>query len=124
MNKHVKLFYKQYVRKMESPSEYNNRMFAKALLRVLTEFRYKHQIVNTEVDVVLDDDNEHLLQMGGKYGITFKITDLVKDLEYAVPKGIFYDYMDHLLSAKDNKLQALSYEEFLNIQGIKINDRS
>lgn len=119
MLKVVKLFFKQYERKMTNPSPENDHAFAKQLFRVIEEFKLKHGMTGEDLWIVKDDTEGFLIQIGGYYGITFTIDDLVKDVGYNIPKNVFFDYIDHVYEAKDNKLIPLTYEEYLDLKGIK-----
>ena len=111
MNKHVKLFYKAYERRVKSPSIYTQKMFEKQLYRLITEFRYKHDVEQDQIELT----KESKIKLH-KNGVEVDIVEIVADLEHNIEKGIFYDYIDHKLTAEENGLKALNYEEFIRIR--------
>ena len=111
MNKHVKLFYKAYERRVKSPSTYTQKMFEKQLYRLITEFRYKHDVEKDQIELT----NEFKIRLH-KNGVEVDIVEIVADLEHNIEKGIFYDYIDHKLTAEENGLKALNYEEFIRLE--------
>jgi len=110
MNKHVKLFYKRYERRVADPSPYNMEMFEKQLIRVIDQFRYKHKVEFEQIELT----PELKLRLH-KNGVDVDIQEIVADLEHNIDKELFYEYIDHKLTAEENGLKALSYEEFIKV---------
>ena len=51
-----------------------------------------------------------------KNGVEVDIVEIVADLEHNIEKGIFYEYIDHKLTAEENGLKALNYQEFIRLK--------
>jgi len=111
MNKHVKLFYKQYERRVADPSPYNKKQFEKQLYRLINEFRYKHDVEQDQIELT----SEFKIRLH-KNGVEVDIVEIVADLEHNIEKGIFYEYIDHKLTAQENNLKPLNYEEFIKVR--------
>jgi hypothetical protein len=122
MNKHVKLFYKAYERKVnnENPNikKHNrkvkndpNELFVRCLRNIMREFAIKLGLKENEYQML---ENKKILLHKNGFDVDFE--DMVTHLEYNATNELFENYIDHKLTAEENGLKALNYEEFIRLE--------